>query len=287
MGERRQDRSSAYEAVRPPLRAEEEWARLTIERVLGVPVRQHDDGTSHGMYDLNIFHTDGAVGAVEVTSDADGDSIALWKLLNDRDDRWIAPSLVGGWMVSLSPLARGRDVLDHLPTLLAKLESSSVRRVDSTYESHGVEASEEFIAMGVISAYQSGTEYPGSIYVIVEVPAERRGGYVAENGDALARWSGEFLRDEARQDVLRKLATSGREERHAFLILPGFSMAPFDVTDLLMRADFVMPSRQPDLPQAVTDLWIASTWSSGSGFRWSQSEGWTTFQKFDHGDTLR
>jgi hypothetical protein len=101
---------------------------------------------------------------------------------------------------------------------------------------------------------------------------------VPTRGDALARWVGEFLVHE-RQDVCVKLASSGADERHAVVIVPGFATADFAVVDLLMRDDAPLPDFAPDLPDAVTHVWVMSTCSRGWGVRWSPDAGWTRFDK--------
>ncbi len=89
----------------------------------------------------------------------------------------------------------------------------------------------------------------------------------------------EFLRAPKRRDVLDKLARSGRSERHAFILLPGFAEAPFGVTDLLMRESPPLPLTDPQLPEEVTHVWLVSGWASGRGFRWCRTSGWGFFEK--------
>jgi hypothetical protein len=78
---------------------------------------------------------------------------------------------------------------------------------------------------------------------------------------------------------LEKLARSGADERHLFLILPGFAEARFAVIDLLMRDGAPLPDTDPELPPEVTHVWTVSTWRDGSGMRWSPDEGWLRFDK--------
>jgi hypothetical protein len=262
------------------LRPEEEWARQMMSRALAVDVVQHDDGSDHGMHDLDVLHEHG-VAAVEVTAAADGESMALWRLMNDRDDRWLEPDLAGGWMVTLRPSARGKRVKAELPRLLGVLESAGVRELRFR-RYPGRDSAEVAIArdLGVVHAHQSGTDFPGSIYVTLELPAERSGGFIPDHGNDLVAWVGEFLHDPVRRDVLEKLERSSSDERHAFVLLPGFTTAPFVVMNLLMTSDPALPEIDPELPEAVTDVWVASTWSSGSGLRWSPTSGWSTFEKF-------
>ncbi len=96
-----------------------------MSHALGLPVVQHDDGSSEGMHDLEVLY-DGETAAVEVTSAADGESIALWNLMNGRNERWVVDELQGGWMVSLEPSARAKRLKTELPRLLRELEISGL-----------------------------------------------------------------------------------------------------------------------------------------------------------------
>jgi hypothetical protein len=263
---------------RRALRAEEEWARSLIEQALGTSVVQHDDGSSDGMHDLDIVQDGRPLEAVEVTAVADGASIALWKLLNDHDERWIEPDLAGGWMVRLLPVARGKRIRKELPVLLQALEAIGIEDLRTGFGSRHT-LSRCAADLGIVGAHQSGTDFPGSIYVTVEPPADRTGGFVADTGDALAEWLGPFLDHDDRTDVRSKLMRSGASARHAFVFFPPFSDAPFAVTDLLMRQDLALPTIAPRLPAEVTHVWAAGGWSSGRGMRWSPTVGWSYFEK--------
>ncbi len=89
----------------------------------------------------------------------------------------------------------------------------------------------------------------------------------------------EWLAGPDQADNLDKLAASGAQERHLFVIFPGFTVAPFPVTDLLLRGDAPLPTIAPDLPAPLTHIWAASTWASGFGMRWSPDRGWERFSK--------
>jgi hypothetical protein len=114
--------------------------------------------------------------------------------------------------------------------------------------------------------------------VTPQIPIERMAGYAAANGDALAQWLGPFLTAPEQHDVLQKLGRSRCAQRHAFVIFPGFTPAPFEVVDILVR-DHAPPAVDPDLPPEVTDVWAVSVWSTGTGFRWSPGTGWLPFAK--------
>lgn len=272
------DKTSDVSSLRP----EEEWVRQVVARTLRAVVRQHDDQSRDAMYDLSIEYPSGDCAAMEVTAAADGESIALWNLVNGTDERWIEPAIAGGWIVSLDPTARAKTLQVRLPALLLELERVG-RRELRTSRHHSDHLSAAAAALGVASAYQSGTDYPGSIYTTIELPSERSGGYVADTGDALADWLGEFLVDEDCQDVRGKLRASALPERQVFVIVPGFATADCSVTNLLMRDGAPLPSRAPQMPTEMTHVWVASTWSTGSGMRWAADTGWSHFEKIIEG----
>jgi hypothetical protein len=262
------------------LRPEEQWVCEVISQTLGVAVVQHDDGSRESMHDLSILYPDQEPGAVEVTAAADGQVMALWKILNRPGERWIEPDLDGGWIIEVVPGSSGKRVRRELPSLLRELEAAGIRhlKVSSWWPPRtGSEAKTS--DLGITSMRQGGTDYPGSIYSLIDEPADRRGGWMAPTGDSLAAWAGDFLAADARRDVCSKLERSGASERHAVLILPGFALARFDVTNLLMDDGAPLPSVDPDLPAAITHVWLMSTWSTGMGMRWSPTAGWTYFDK--------
>ena len=262
------------------LRPEEEWARQMMEHALGVPVVQHDDGTRPRMHDLSIVYPDRPAAAVEATAAADAPSIELWNIMNSGD-RWQVEMIQGGWMVKLDPsVARARRLQRELPAMLGQLEKLEVRqlRPGRTRQPEGP-LDELASDLGIVSAGQSGTDFPGSIYITLELGIERSGGFVADTGNALAKWIGEFLHGPDQHDVLAKLANSGAVERHAFVYLPGFNTAPFSASDVLMRDGAPLPIEAPQLPAEVTHVWAVSEWATGDGFRWSPDEGWARFDK--------
>jgi hypothetical protein len=260
------------------IRPEEGWARECIRSALGdVEVRHRDDGSQPRIYDLEILYSDRSLAAAEVTAAADAESIELWNVING-DGRWVEPDLVGGCSVALVPQARARRLREDLPALLKKLEQQGVREVVVDPWRRGPLV-EEASSLGITHLYQGPTDYRGSIYPTIELPSERSGGMVDDNGEALPRWLNEWIRQPNQADNLQKLRDSGADESHLFVILPGFADAPFAVTDLLMREGAPLPTLAPSLPSPVTHVWAISTWSSGSGMRWSPDLGWFRFEK--------
>jgi len=262
------------------LRAEEHWVLGMIEAALGESVRQHDDGSQAGMHDLDILYTDGRSAAVEVTAAADADCIELWKLVTGAEERWVVPGLQGGWTVVLQPTSRAGRLRKELPDLLGRLEAAgrvSVEAVPRNRRPRDTFA-DQAGRLGVRRASQGDTAFPGAIYPTIEQPAERTGGIVDPSGSAINPWIRDFLAAPGQADVLAKLRRSNASERHVFVILPGFTTAPFGVVDMLWRHDGAVPVSSPLLPPEVSRVWLASTWRTGSGLRWDPCEGW---QRFD------
>jgi hypothetical protein len=230
------------------------------------------------MYDLKIIYPDGLIGAVEVTAAADAEQIELWKLVSGRGKRWIESNLVGGWLVRVLPSTRARELHKQLPGLLRELENedvSVIRGRRSSADPFTARAGE----LWIVEARQGQTAHPGSIYVMIDQPLEQMGGFLPTTGDPLAAWLGEWLAAPSRQDNVRKLAYSGAPERHAFVLVPGFTQAPFAVTHLLIEPGAPLPTISPALPSGITHVWAMSMWDSGDGFRWSPDSGWERFTK--------
>ncbi|MGH7931108.1 MAG: hypothetical protein ACREQV_25325 [Candidatus Binatia bacterium] len=194
---------------------EEVWAEAIVRAHLGLEVTPYDDGSVDGMYDLTVTLPDGSHAAVEVTSAADSDSIETWNLMNGRGEVWRFPELRGGWLVAVHPAARVQKLRQQLPLLLGRLERAGITETGTWRDPEWVESNYE--NLGVVTAYQSGTDRPGGVYLTIELPAEQSGGAVPSQGDSIAEWIGTFLHEPQQHDVLNKLHRSGAGQRHAFV----------------------------------------------------------------------
>jgi hypothetical protein len=260
------------------LRGEEAWAQAMISAELGLPVEKHDDGSSPGMYDLRI-DPKGRWGAVEVTAYADPESTETWNLMNGSKEVWVVDGLSGGWLVTVLPSCRVRQLKAELPTLLRRLEATGITSLDLANWPTSAWLEPLTERLGIASAHQEGTSQPGSVYLTLELASERVGALVSTNGDAIAAWCGDFLCEPKQADVLDKLRRSGASERHAFIFVPGLTPAPWPVPDLLMADPVPLPTLAPDLASEVTHAWVTSTWSTTTGLRWSPDAGWRHFSK--------
>jgi hypothetical protein len=270
------------------LRPEERLAVACIQASLpGTTVVQHDRNSGRRVYDLALTRDGSVFGAVEVTAAADPDSIALWNTVHRHEGPWIDQSLVGGWMLWLYPYARVKDLRRELPALLAELERIGITEFGSDWRHRHDPYHLPAKRLGIAVAHQSATSVPGRIYFSIKLPIERMAGFVARTGDVLAEWVSEWVVRPDQADNLQKLRESGLAERHLFVVMPGFTTAPFSVVDLLTRDNAPLPTVPPKLPAEVTHLWILSLWNVGDGFRWSPDGGWSRFDKqFDLTDKL-
>jgi hypothetical protein len=272
--------TSWHNSAMTSLRDEELWVAGCIQAALpGVIVGQHDDNTTANAYDLDLSVRGGRTyGAVEVTMAADAELVEFLKLVHARGGRWIAPQITGGWRVMVLPAARVKRLVTELPTLLGNLESAGVIEFSNRTSTPSGLATVAH-DLGVVSARQADTRFPGSIYVLAELPMEQTSGWAAPTGDAVSTWISQWIGERSQADNLRKLQRSGAAERHLFVIVPGLeSTAPFGVNDLLMRTGAPLPASPPVLPAEVTHVWIMGVWQSGQGFRWSPDNGWQTFR---------
>lgn len=252
----------------PEMRTEELWVGACMEAALpGVKVVQHDDGSRPRMYDLDLVRGGAVFAACEVTAAADAESIELWNLVNGSNERWIEQDLVGGWLITVAAKCRAKPLKSEIPALLRILEND---RPGTRKQS----AIARMSALGVVDAHRGGTAFPGSIYVTLERDAERTGGVVSNSGHGLVAWLDEWMRQPAQEHNLEKLRAGLLAKRHLFVLLPGFTTAPFTASDLLMRDEAPLPDEGLRLPPGITDVWLMSTWSTGDLFHYGSS-GWS------------
>jgi hypothetical protein len=98
-------------------------------------------------------------------------------------------------MLHLEPTARAKRLLKELPAFLAELEGNGSSEIPSQRRRHVALESIEGRArvLGIVSGNQSGTDFPGSIYLTTERSPERTGGMVDGTGSAVPGWVRDFL----------------------------------------------------------------------------------------------
>ena len=108
------------------------------------------------MNDLTI-DPKGGCGAVEVTACADPESTETWNLMNGGDDVWVVDGLRGGWLVTVFPSCRVRQLRAELPMLLRRLEGAGITSLDLADWSTSAWLEPLTERLGIGSAHQGGT----------------------------------------------------------------------------------------------------------------------------------
>lgn len=240
---------------------------------------QHDDNTRPGMYDLDLVQHGERFGACEVTGAADGQSIELWNLLNGRGQVWTDARLCGLWIAWVLPDCRVKPLRANLPDLLIELERQSKDRAGSNRWDWPYRMAAPELKVTLVE--RAGDRTPGAIFPLIDEPDDKSGGVVPANADVLVDWIERWICASERADNVRKLSRSGAAERHLFVILPGFSSAPWDVSACLMWPEVALPTRPPLLPTAITHLWAMSGWDRGEVLHWAPVAGWSRHDKID------
>jgi hypothetical protein len=61
--------------------------------------------------------------------------------------------------------------------------------------------------------------------------------FPASTGDPLSEWLSEWLAGDEQRDNIDKLASSGADERHLFVVVPTYADGPFAATVMLLSDD--------------------------------------------------
>ena len=251
------------------LRKDEEWARRIVESHLGCEVYAHDDGTEPSMYDLRVGPHAAPELAIEVSAAVDEKRTQTWNTGPARG-AW-SIDVPGDWMLTLAPEAHIKTLRRALPEFLRDLRAAGVTsyaQFEMIQWRHPMLYSRA-TAMGIAEADQYEPNGIGTIHFTME----GAGGPVDSDGFALPGWIGDFLRDDRRSDVLRKLGNASAPLREVFVPVT-MDGAPWSVvsylTDISSKS-FRVPPTPPDLPTSVTGVWVVSTMSFGDpvGVRWS------------------
>jgi hypothetical protein len=239
-------------------------------------VKHVGDEPGDGMIDGLITYLDGRTAALEVVGDHDPNYRRLDARIRDGGSRIDAPTtLRNTWILNLKDhpdVPDVRAIRGTIVTLLATIEASGLPDDLKWPDPEGrlwmtaPNVAEQFTRLGVQRAISlPGTK--GRVYL------ERRlRGGVAADPNQLVDWVEQLLNGTA-SDVPKKLATSGYEERHAFI----WATETTDYAAMsVLEVDEQLPTVAPRLPGGITHLWISSDhagrhrvvmWEAGNGWR--------------------
>jgi hypothetical protein len=242
-------------------RPNERLARYVVSTALGVRVERFEDGTSNGQIDA-LIHLPGGPAALEIVADHEQAFNEQWAALHATEHRLNVPGLQRVWSAQLARRAKVKTVLEELPALLLKLESD---RLANRPAARHDRLPLEIQRLGVRLLYP--------------LDDDTRSGYVNLHAEGWGGWAGSedvseyverILAVEA--DVPSKLAAHPAQQKHAFIWTTiGTSYA---IQSRLEPRDQPMPTSAPRLPDGVTHVWVAGSFTSQGALAWFPDRGW-------------
>ena len=105
------------------------------------------------------------------------------------------------------------------------------------------------------------------------------GGATRDSMSALVASLGPLCQSTLIVRKIKKLEASQLTEKHLFLLVDdsGLEFGPY----YAVAAERAVPAGDPDVPETITTLWLASGWALGGVLRWSGASGWSRHWPFD------
>lgn len=251
----------------------EEAALAVVQAHLRVPVIQHDDQRSHGLYDLKIEYPDGRVGAVEVTAAEDEDLRARQGALRGERALLQDSRLVYCWLIILIEGASVKAARRRLSALLLKLErlgrlDAGVFSADGPEEEDTLPWLPEALAEAQVQSAKVIDGPSGSIIMA----GPMRVSFLSQDPDDVVTFIEDFI-DSRPSDVV-KLGRAGTAERHLF-IWGGLLSTGWIALRALELSVPHLPERAPVLPEEITHVWVAPEVTPPARIVvWSATTGW-------------
>lgn len=243
--------------------------------MLDVDVVHRDDGTRPGDVDAHILLNDGPA-ALEVTILGDRASLEVEAVLV-RDGGWNDERLRWRWDVRPGPRTHYGRFYEHVAALLFACERDGVDRPERLTPT----TAEETAALDWYDESDCRiwgnphTSMPGTVDVLPPMMV----GWEDDSLETLKDWLETVLASGHVGRRVEKLGRSGLTERHLYLIVHS-SGAPFSIyVGLAMKT--TLPPAPPNLPDAVTHLWIDTGYRAGGLLRFDPTAGWSRAFPFD------
>lgn len=259
--------------ISPPSKPSEALAWRVIAREIRPRwLKNADLNSGHAVHDFEIMRGLSPVAAVEVTEDRD-EVAAGWeaKRIDCLDVR---PCRLG-WELSINrypnrPRAWAKDVLT--PFLLG-LEAARASGVTIYPDSPFQTAIPTGLSdLGFVAAFPDPPASPP----LKPGTARLRVGWVGlSDPNRLTDWAERFIASRRCDGERRKLAQSGRTERHLAIVVPFMPASSLDIHGCLLAvADYGPPARHPVLPAEITHLWLISDYPGTPSLTYT-SRRWT------------
>lgn len=246
--------------------ADEDEASQIVSAALGAVSIHRDFATHLGLHDFDLVFPDEHVEALEVTQSTDEARRSQAAAMN-KEGTILGPAAhEKSWIVTLYPTANIKALkrnLEQLGLALMMLEQVGILNFiveRDRYRSIDVQTfHEHFPEVKDCWAWTSS-----SAPHIEALPA----GAASMIGPGVVTGHLQaFLRSDAQQDNLRKLARTNARERHLFVWLRGV----FGPQHSLCEGE--LPTGAADLPSEVTQVWVAATCDEGVVMCWRGSKG--------------
>jgi len=251
---------------------DEELAQRIVQTILRASVSRYDYNRGQSVPDLRIDYKDGHVGFVEVVADWSPAYRAMDAMLHGGNDELVIAGMRYDWWIWPAVNAPIKRLRQELPLLLGELEKAGLtfdHRCDATLRARMAASpfAPEFDKLRIERIVAGPRATDGGVARLV-LPGVS--GDAAIHIDRIASWVGEFV--ERSTDVPRKLAETGAEERHAFIVVTLTS--EWDVFHALTMDGYShLPSVDPVLPDEVTHVWLLNT-SGDRCIAWFPEKGW-------------
>jgi hypothetical protein len=236
-----------------PQRPDDVTVKRLVQRCLrGVEVCLHDDNSQPMMYDLELRWPDGHIEALEVTR---ATSAALRHVAHQLDKQGPVHAIESTrtWNLHLAPsttdVACVRREIDHLLSLVERAGFTKFGPPEARRSSVVAEVRQR---LGVDSGW-SREAASGQPRIFLNVPQR----WWFQNPETVNA----VVEDHAQRNQ-EKLARSGCAERHLFVL---FDFGELEAWSVLRDGE--LPEMPPQLPDAVTTVWVA-TYQQGEPVVW-------------------
>jgi hypothetical protein len=244
-----------------PEKPDEEAACQIVASALGVQVSRFEDGRANSQVDA-LIHDPNGPSALEIVGDHEDAFNAQWKALERIDHVLNVPGLIRVWTVVLTRAASVRRIARDLPPHLLDFDTNYVA---TTYGRARRKVSPEMARLGVIHAYPvDGDSRLGRVNLHAE-------GWSGSTGAATMAEYVERILAEA-DDVPSKLAAHPSPDKHAFIWAT--IGTDYGVQAQLENRDMSLPQQAPALPNGVTHVWVAGSFTSQGVLTWFPDRGW-------------
>lgn len=255
-------------------RPEEFMARKFLESFLNVNLKFADTGGTSKV-DYN-FSRENLECSLEVSRFTEQIQKGLWKGYSPGQELMHFPSLRSHWLLSARGMPKMKDVEKYIFPALHTLEryflESYWPSLQSWWFEHDPElkvVAESFEIVGIESAQSRTQMFFQDDNLIFNIGVIFGNNWMYGGPNSALEILEEYIG--RAKDNLAKLAQTEADERHLWLWLDEHSLR--GVSDAFKDEGVALPSRSPNLPHAVTHLWIVNE-VSGLGWMFEPENGW-------------